>query len=51
MNKIEKLLEIVDFKEMTVKEFYYAEDQIFLENQRDSYLKENNALTSKKYQS
>ena len=48
MNKKEKLLEAVDFKEMTVKEFCYAEDQIFLETQRESYPKEINALANNK---
>ena len=43
MNKKEKLSEIVDFKKMTVKEQFYAEDQIFLEAQRESYAKETNA--------
>ena len=37
MNKKEKLSEIVDFKEMNVKEVIYAEDQIFLEAQRELY--------------
>ena len=48
MNKKEKLLEAVNFKEMTAKEFCYAEDQIFLEAQRESYPKEINALANNK---
>ena len=48
MNKQEKLSETVDFKEMTVKEFCYAEDQIFLEVQRKSYPQEINALKNNK---
>ena len=40
--------ETVDFKEMTVKEFCYAESQIFLEPQRESYPNEINALTNNK---
>ena len=40
--------ETVDFKEMTVKEFCYAEDQIFLEAQRESCPNEINALTNNK---
>ena len=48
MNKKKKLSETVDFNEMTVKEFCYAEDQIFLEAQRELYPKEINALAIKK---
>ena len=48
MNKKEKMSETVDFKEMTVKEFCYAEDQIFLEAQRESCPNEINALTNNK---
>ena len=33
---------------MAVKELCYAEDQIFLKTQRESYPKEINALTNKK---
>ena len=33
---------------MTVKEFCYAEDQIFLEARGESYPKEINALTNNK---
>ena len=36
MNKKEKLSEIVDFKEMTVKGHFYSGDQTFLEAQRES---------------
>ena len=37
MNKKGKLSEIVDFKEMTVREFFFAENHVFLEAQRESY--------------
>ena len=48
MHKKEKLSEIVDFKEITVKEYFYAEDQIFLDTQCESYPKEINASTNNK---
>ena len=35
--KKERFSEVLNFKEMTVKEFFYAEDQVFLEVQRESY--------------
>ena len=44
MNKKEKLSKNVYFKKMTVKKFFYAEDQIFLEVQHESYPMEINGL-------
>ena len=37
MNRREKFSEIVDFKEMNVKEVFSTEDWIFLEAQRELF--------------
>ena len=48
MNKKGTLSLIVDFKEITMKEFLYPEEQILLEAQRESYAKKINSLRNSK---